>query len=62
VIGGFDSPRGAIMGGLLLGLAESLSAAYVSSAMKNCISFLLLFVVLMWRPDGLFPERATRRV
>jgi branched-chain amino acid transport system permease protein len=62
VIGGFDSPRGAIAGGLLLGLAESLSAAYVSSAMKNCISFLLLFVVLMWRPDGLFPERATRRV
>jgi branched-chain amino acid transport system permease protein len=62
VIGGFDSPRGAIVGGLLLGLAESLSAAYVSSAMKSCVSFLLLFVVLMWRPQGLFPERSGRRV
>jgi branched-chain amino acid transport system permease protein len=62
VIGGFDSPRGAIIGGLLLGIAESLSAAYVSSAMKNCVSFLLLFVVLMWRPEGLFPEKAGRSV
>jgi branched-chain amino acid transport system permease protein len=62
VIGGFDSPRGAIAGGLLLGIAESLSAAYVSSAMKNSVSFLLLFLVLMWRPEGLFAERAGRSV
>jgi branched-chain amino acid transport system permease protein len=62
VIGGFDSPRGAILGGLLLGIVESLAAAYVSSAMKNCISFVLLFFVLMWRPEGLFPERVGRRV
>jgi branched-chain amino acid transport system permease protein len=62
VIGGFDSPRGAIVGGLLLGIAESLSAAYVSSAMKNSVSFLLLFLVLMWRPEGLFAERASRSV
>jgi branched-chain amino acid transport system permease protein len=62
VIGGFDSLIGAILGGLLLGIVESLAAAYVSSAMKNCVSFMLLFVVLMWRPEGLFPERVTRRV
>jgi branched-chain amino acid transport system permease protein len=62
VIGGFDSLLGAIAGGLLLGVAESLSAAYVSSTMKNCVSFLLLFVVLMWRPEGLFAERTARRV
>jgi branched-chain amino acid transport system permease protein len=62
VIGGFDSPKGAILGGLLLGVAESLSAAYVSSSLKSCISFLLLFIVLMWRPEGLFPERTARRV
>jgi branched-chain amino acid transport system permease protein len=62
VIGGFDSLRGAILGGLLLGIAESLAAAYVSSAMKNCVSFVLLFFVLMWRPEGLFPEGVGRRV
>jgi branched-subunit amino acid ABC-type transport system permease component len=43
-------------------VVESLAAAYVSSAMKNCVSFALLFFVLMWRPQGLFPEKAARRV
>ncbi|MDP6574547.1 MAG: branched-chain amino acid ABC transporter permease [Rhodospirillales bacterium] len=62
VIGGFDSLLGAIIGGLLLGLAETLSAAYVSSAMKSAVSFLLLFVVLLWRPEGLFPEAKGRDV
>ena len=61
-IGGFDSLRGALFGGLILGLAETFSAAYVSSAMTNAVSFLLLFVVLLWRPEGLFPEARTRDV
>jgi branched-chain amino acid transport system permease protein len=62
VIGGFESLGGAILGGLILGLGESLAAAYVSSAMKNCVSFLLLFVVLMWRPNGLFAAGSVRNV
>ena len=55
VIGGFDSLRGALLGGLILGVAETLAAGYVSSAMKNAVSFLLLFVVLLWRPAGPVP-------
>jgi branched-subunit amino acid ABC-type transport system permease component len=62
VIGGFDSLGGAIVGGLILGLAETLAASYVSSASASAISFLLLFVVLLWRPEGLFPEAKVRRV
>jgi branched-chain amino acid transport system permease protein len=62
VIGGFDSLRGAILGGLILGIAETLAAGYVSSAMKNAVSFLLLFVVLLWRPVVLFPEAKIRDV
>ena len=62
VIGGFDSLRGAVLGGLILGIAETMAAAYVSSAMKNAVSFLLLFVVLLWRPQGLFPEAKIRDV
>jgi len=62
VIGGFDSLRGALFGGLILGVAETLAAAYVSSAMKNAVSFLLLFIVLLWRPEGLFPEAKIRDV
>ena len=61
-IGGFDSLRGALFGGLILGLAETFAAAYVSSAMTNAVSFLLLFVVLLWRPEGLFPEAKIRDV
>jgi branched-chain amino acid transport system permease protein len=61
-IGGFDSLRGALFGGLILGLAETFAAAYVSSAMTNAISFLLLFMVLLWRPEGLFPEAKIRDV
>lgn len=62
-IGGFDSVGGALLGGLILGIAEeALAAAYVSSAAKSAISFLLLFAVLLWRPDGLFPERKVRSV
>jgi branched-chain amino acid transport system permease protein len=62
VIGGFDSLLGAILGGLILGVAETLAAAYISSAAKVGVSFLLLFVVLLWRPEGLFPEKSGRRV
>jgi branched-chain amino acid transport system permease protein len=61
-IGGFDSLRGALLGGFILGVVETLAAGYVSSAMKNAVSFLLLFVVLLWRPDGLFPEERIRDV
>ncbi len=62
VIGGFDSLRGALVGGLILGVSETLAAAYVSSALKNAISFLLLLVVMLWRPEGLFPEAKARDV
>jgi branched-chain amino acid transport system permease protein len=62
VIGGIDSLSGALFGGLILGVAETLAAGYVSSAMKNAVSFLLLFLVLLWRPEGLFPEAKIRDV
>jgi branched-chain amino acid transport system permease protein len=62
VIGGFDSLHGALFGGLILGVAQTLAGAYVSSAMANAVSFLLLFVVLLWRPEGLFPETRARDV
>jgi branched-chain amino acid transport system permease protein len=62
VIGGFDSLRGALLGGLILGVCETLAAGYVSSAMKNAVSFLLIFIILLWRPEGLFPEAKIRHV
>jgi branched-chain amino acid transport system permease protein len=48
---------GALVGGLLLGLVESLGAAFISSPYQNVYGFLLVILVLLIRPNGLFGER-----
>ena len=54
VIGGFGSLPGAVLGGLLVGVVESLGAGYLSGNYKDIYAFILLIVVLMVRPAGLF--------
>src|SRR5215468_12730831 len=58
VIGGLGSIPGALIAGVLLGVAESLGAAFVSSPYQNVYGFLLVLLVLLIRPTGLFGERA----
>ena len=53
-IGGLGSFVGAVVGGLVLGVAEQLAAGYVSSLFANSLALGLLLVVLLWRPNGLF--------
>lgn len=53
ILGGFGSFPGAIIGGLSLGLLETLGAAYISSAYKDVIAFVVLLLVLFLRPRGL---------
>jgi branched-chain amino acid transport system permease protein len=58
VIGGLGSIPGALIAGVLLGVVESLGAAFISSPYQNAYGFLLVLLVLLIRPTGLFGERA----
>jgi branched-chain amino acid transport system permease protein len=62
ILGGFSSLPGAVVGGLLLGLAENLIGAYVTSSFKDVLVFALLVLVLLLRPSGLFGSAALNRV
>ena len=58
VVGGFGSLPGALLGGILVGIFENLGAAYISPSHKDIYAFLLLILVLMIRPSGLFGVEA----
>ena len=60
-VGGMGSFVGAVVGGLVLGVAEQLAAAYVSSLFANALALIILFATLLWRPSGLFTTGHTRR-
>jgi branched-chain amino acid transport system permease protein len=62
IIGGFGSLQGALVGGLFVGVAESLLAGYVSSAYKDVLTFGLLIAVLIFMPQGLFGEKIGEKV
>ena len=61
VLGGIGNIPGAMLGGLLIGIVESLGAGYISSEWKNAFSFLVLIIVLLFRPQGLLGERTPER-
>ncbi len=54
VLGGLGSVPGAIAGGILLGVVESLGAVYVSMALRDGVGFVIFLLVLLYRPSGLF--------
>ena len=58
IFGGLGSISGAIVGGLLIGLAETLTGAYISYAFKDVFTFLIMIFVLLLRPNGLLGKRA----
>jgi len=62
ILGGIGNIPGAMVGGLLLGVIESMGAAYISNAWKDAIAFFVLILILIVRPTGLLGERVAEKI
>jgi branched-chain amino acid transport system permease protein len=62
IVGGFNQARGALVGGVLIGVLENLVGFYVSPAYKEGVALLLFLVVILFRPEGLLGKAEERKV
>ena len=62
ILGGLNSIPGGIVGGLILGVAEALAGGFISVAFKNTLAFLIIIVVLLFRPEGLLGTEFVERI
>jgi branched-chain amino acid transport system permease protein len=62
IIGGFNNSRGALLGGLVVGVCENLAAAYISPAYKDAVALVLFMGVILFRPQGLLGRKVERKV
>ena len=62
VFGGINSIPGTILGGVAIGILENLAGAYISSAYKDLVAFVILLMMLIWRPTGLLGRETPIKV
>jgi branched-chain amino acid transport system permease protein len=62
IVGGFNQVRGALAGGLIVGVIDSLAAAYISTSYRLAVPLILLVVIILVKPEGLFGRKEERRV
>ena len=62
IIGGFNNSRGALLGGLIVGVCENLAAAYISPAYKDAVALIIFMVVIIFKPQGLLGRKEERKV
>ncbi len=62
VLGGIGIIPGAMVGGIIMGLIETLSKVYISSGLSDAIAFSILIIILLVKPDGLFGKNAREKV
>ena len=60
ILGGMGNVKGAMVGGLILGLSETILVAYGNSGYRDAIAFIMIIVILLLRPQGIFGQKATR--
>lgn len=62
VLGGIGSLPGALVGGLLVGVTESMAATFLGSTYRDCMAFIILIIMLIVRPNGLFGKKGITKV
>ena len=62
VVGGFTSLPGAVVGGIIIGVVESLSGFYLPEGFKDIAAYVVVLIMLMVKPNGLFGERLRKKV
>jgi branched-chain amino acid transport system permease protein len=62
IIGGFNNSRGAILGGLIVGVSENLAAAYISPTYKDAVALVVFMLVILFKPQGLLGRKVERKV
>jgi len=62
VLGGMGSMPGALLGGLIIGLVETLSGYFIDTSLKQAVYFAVFILVLMFRPNGLFGQKGAEEI
>ncbi|MDE2094562.1 MAG: branched-chain amino acid ABC transporter permease [Burkholderiales bacterium] len=62
IIGGFNNSRGALLGGVIVGVSENLAAAYVSPTYKDAVALVIFMAVILFKPQGLLGKKVERKV
>ncbi len=62
VLGGIGILHGAVVGGIVIGISESMTAAYVSGGFRDAVAFIILIVVLIIKPTGIFGKKTITKV
>ena len=62
IIGGFNNSRGALLGGIIVGVSENLASHYVSAAYKDAVALVIFMLVILFKPQGLLGRKIERKV
>src|SRR5436853_748514 len=62
IIGGFNNSRGALLGGVIVGVSENLASHYVSAAYKDAVALVIFMLVILFKPQGLMGRKVERKV